>query len=186
MRWRWLLATVLLASLAGCGKSPRCSLAPSCKVEGVAGAVPGVKISISADKCRFAVGEAATFRYDIDVDGSAPAISVPASSGCGHCTARTEDPLTFATVSVAGGTDSSMSYCDCDHGCCPPDVAQTVTLRTGRSSGNLQWPARTWSGPSDTNEQLGEKFRPGCYSVLVSFQGYQAGTVTAALPIVVE
>ena len=186
MRCRWLLATALAALLASCGKSPRCGLAAPCRVEGVSGAVPGVRLSISADKCVFAVGEGATFRYDIDVDASGAAITVPGSGGCGHCSVLTDDPLSFATASVASLGDPSVSYCDCDHGCCPPDVARTVTLRTGRSSGTLQWPGRVWSGPSDTGQQPGGWFPPGCYSVLVTIQGYEAGTVTAALPIEVD
>jgi hypothetical protein len=179
---RPLVLLLLLASALGCGKTSKCPLKPACKVKAV-GTLPGVTVSVSSDKCLFAVGESATFRYDIDVDSAAPSIAVLASQGCGRCGGRSEDPLTFTSARVVGTSDPSLVYCSCDVGCCPPDAARTVALRTGRTSDTLAWPARVWTGPSDTNQPLGRTFPPGCYSVEVDLDGFEAGKVAATLPI---
>lgn len=157
-----------------------------CAVENVTGAVPGVTLAIRSDSCVYKRGTAASFRYEVTASATAPAITVPDSGGgCGECSSRTQDPASFTRWTV-GGTSAggeNQSYCLCDAGCCAPTQMQTIQLDAIESVATIQWQGRTWSGPSDTNNPMGDFFLPGHYDVVVTFQGYAAGTVQASLPI---
>jgi hypothetical protein len=177
---RWL---VLLAA-AGCAGQG----AP-CAVENIAGTLPGVTITVRGDTCSLVRGQSATFSYEVDVSPTVPAIFVQGSGGgCGSCLARTSDPATWITMEIAGTSDSGdpQTYCFCDVGCCAPDVDHTVTMTPGVTTGVITWSGRTWSGPSDTGNPMGDFFEPGLYYVSVMVNGETAGMAVAHLPIEVR
>jgi hypothetical protein len=156
-----------------------------CSVENVTGPVPGVAITVRANSCLLDRGQPATFAWTVTADATVPSLHVAGSSGCGSCLARTTDPSTWVSY-VIDGTSSAgngMCYCLCDVGCCAPDVDRDVQLATGAMSGTIEWSGRTWDGPSDTGNPMGDFFEPGHYQVTVSFDGGAAGTVSASLPI---
>jgi hypothetical protein len=82
-----VLVAVALSSLAACqgfvggghGDDDYVATLPDgpCSTGAVTGTLPGVTISIVAPSCVFHRGEAATFEYEVVVDGNAPAIDVP-------------------------------------------------------------------------------------------------------------
>lgn len=157
-----------------------------CAVEGVTGTLPGVTLTIRADSCVFERGTGGTFTYEVTATADAPAITVPDSGGgCGRCGAYTTDPLSFTRYAIggssAGGTE--QGYCLCDVGCCPPTQERTIQLDAITSTDAFQWSGRTWEGPSDTGNPMGDFFLPGRYEVRVGFSGFAQGGATAVLPI---
>lgn len=157
-----------------------------CAVEDVTGDVPGVTISIRSDACVYARGTAAAFHYEVTASATTPAITIPDSGGgCGDCEGHTTDPASFVRWSI-GGTSAggeSQDYCICDVGCCAPTQTATIQLDALESAATIDWQGREWSGPSDTGNPMGELFLPGRYDVVVTFEGYAAGSVQARLPI---
>jgi hypothetical protein len=156
-----------------------------CSVLDVQGTIPGVSLSIKADRCVYHVGEAAEFTYEVKTDASVPPIESEASVGCGDCSPPSEDPLSFMSYSIGGVSQSGQMqhYCLCDIGCCAPNEATTTQLPATTASAKIQWSGKNWSGPSDTGSPQGEFFPPGKYDVEVSFSGNMQGSVTAKLPI---
>jgi len=156
-----------------------------CEVDNVTGTLPGVTISIHADECTLARGQAAHIVYTVTADATVPAIATPASAGCGECQKRTTDPASWVRWNIGGTAFSgtSQNYCVCDTGCCLPDDAQTIQPAPATETGTIDWDGRTWYGPSDTGNAEGDFFLPGSYGVYVTFDGYDSGNVQAVLPI---
>jgi hypothetical protein len=155
-----------------------------CRVESSDGGIPGVTIQVEGDRCSFPYGQGGAFRYRVTLDRALP-YSVAAGSSCGFCGKYGADAesLVLATVVGAGGA----SYCaSCDVGCCPPDRAGSYALSAQSLNGTLDWPAKSWSGPSDTNAPLGASFPPGASSVIVSLVLPDGRRAVAALPITIE
>lgn len=155
-----------------------------CAVENVTGTVSGVTLAIRSDACVYKRGSSATFRYEVTATANTPPIKVPARTAC-ECSDRTADPASLLHWSIHGTSPAGdeKRYCICDVGCCPPGPAQKIQLDARESSGTIEWPGREWNGPSDTGNPLGDVFPPGRYEVSVIFEGYDAGTVEAKLPI---
>jgi hypothetical protein len=177
---------ILLAlALAACsGKQDT-----SCAVENITGTFPGVSISVRGDTCTLARGQAAVFSYEVTVDPSVPAVLVHGSGpGCGSCLARTSDPSTWVDYEIGGTSASGQSqiYCLCDVGCCAPDTDRTVQMTPGTVTGTIDWSGRTWNGPSDTGQPMGDFFEPGQYFVSVQLWEEGTGSVVARLPIEVR
>jgi len=157
---------------------------PTCRVEGVVGTLPGVRISIEADKCVFRVREGGEFRYRVSVaPGMEPTLHVAAGIDWGDCNICGADPLTCVQEWV--GSDAAH-YCECDIGLCDrPPVDLYVTLLAGDFAGVLVWPGVSWDGPSDTSSPYGPPFPPGSYEVRISLveTGSPGRSVVARLPI---
>ncbi len=180
MRWLLVLVTVMTA----CGtraSSSEVASGPPCGVKDVTGTLPGVRISIEADKCVFKVGEGGTFRYTVVTEASVPAIDIPASVGCGRCSGTSDAPSTFISWMVNG---SGQQFCWCDQGCCAPNPAMTNKPKATTTTGTIEWHGRNWNGPSDFSPNPeGAVFPVGKYGVNVSFEGGSKGRVVATLPI---
>ncbi|MDB4990377.1 MAG: hypothetical protein JWN04_5555, partial [Myxococcaceae bacterium] len=154
-----------------------------CSVDATSHELLGASIHIEADDCSFRSGEGGKFRYRVELPSTID-YAVPASQGCGSCAQDRTDPGALVVARV--GT-SSMQYCPtCDVGCCSPDHAAQWTLKAESYDAVLDWPGRTWSGPSDTNTPLGGAFAPGRYEVDVTLDVPGVGKLTALLPIVVQ
>ncbi len=157
-----------------------------CALENVTGTIPGVSLTVRSSSCVFKRGTPATFTYEVTTTNATPAITIPDSGGgCSSCRGYTTDPITFTGWIIngtsAGGTN--QQYCICDVGCCAPTPEMTVQVNATTSTKTLEWSGKTWSGPSDTGNPMGDYFLPGRYTVHVSFAGFDEGLVEAALPI---
>ena len=157
-----------------------------CALENVTGTIPGVSLTVRSSSCVFKRGTPATFTYEVTTTAATPAITIPDSGGgCGSCRGYTTDPITFTGWIIngtsAGGTN--QQYCVCDVGCCAPTPEKTVQVDATTSTKSIEWSGKTWSGPSDTDNPMGEFFLPGRYTVHVSFAGFDQGLVEVALPI---
>ena len=157
-----------------------------CALENITGTVPGVTLTVRSSSCVFKRGTPATFTYEVTTTGATPAITVPDSGGgCGTCRGYTTDPITFTGWVIYGDSAGGVNqqYCICDVGCCAPTQATTVQVVATTSTKTLEWSGRTWSGPSDTGNEMGDFFLPGRYTVHINFAGFTEGNVEAALPI---
>lgn len=146
--------------------------------------IPGVTIQIEGERCVFAYGQGGSFRYRVTLDRSLP-YNVAMGSSCGFCGkyGSEADSLVRATVVGPGGA----SYCPtCDRGCCPPDRAGSYALSAQSLNGTLDWPAKSWNGPSDTSLPLGATFQRGASTVVVSLELPDGRKASAALPITIE
>lgn len=157
-----------------------------CAVENITGTIPGVTLAIRSSSCVYKRGTPATFTYEVTTTANTPAITVPDSGGgCSSCRGHTTDPITF-TGWIINGTSAggeNQQYCLCDVGCCAPTQEKTVQVVATTSAKTIEWSGKTWSGPSDTGNPMGEFFLPGRYSVHISFTGFSEGLVEATLPI---
>jgi hypothetical protein len=154
-----------------------------CDVDATDDSLPGVTIHVESHRCNFEVGQPGEFTWKVDVAESVT-YQVEASAGCGSCkTWGGNNPGQLVTYRVGTG---DVHYCECDTGCCPPDMSMAYTLEASSGVGRIAWPGRQWDGPSDTNNPLGEPFPAGSYDVEVSLALPGAGSVTAKLPIIVE
>jgi len=178
-----LMASAIVFT-AACGGSGTPS-GPPCSVENVRGTVPGVTISIFADKCVFAPGEKAQFRYEVTTTADVPALATVASQSCGSCRRASGNPESWIhwIIDGRGPSGQSIHYCLCDTGCCPPDEAASFHVDAKTSRGVIDWSGHAWDGPSDTNQPQGDSFPPGDYNVEVTFDAPPTGAVTASLPI---
>lgn len=157
-----------------------------CAVENVTGTIPGISLAIRADSCVFERGSGGRFTYEVTVTADAPPITVADSGGgCGHCGVYSTDPLSFTSYRIAGTSagGESQVYCLCDVGCCAPTQEQTIQLDVTTASDSFEWSGRTWDGPSDFGNPMGEFFAPGIYQVHVELTGFDAGSVSADLPV---
>ncbi len=170
----------ILFLVAACGSDASDPAVP-CGVAGVTGDVPGIAISIRSGSCTYAAGSPATFTYDIVVDASVPTLHYAAEMTT--CTARphpyTTDPTTLIRSTLH---DTESAFCwDCDFECAPAEGAVTLELAPGTTSGTLAWP-----GTEGSPAYHGDVFAPGEYAVRVSFNGGDAGSTVAELPITIE
>lgn len=159
-----------------------CSSEPSapCSVDDVTGDVPGITLAIHSSSCVYAVGEPATFTYDVTVDASVPALHYPAETTT--CTARphpyTTDPTSLVHSTVYG---ADHLYCwDCNFECSPGEGAVTLQLEPATTTHELVWPGTAGAPNAD-----GAVFEPGAYAVRVVLDGGDAGFVAAELPITI-
>ncbi|HSD88319.1 MAG TPA: hypothetical protein VLB44_12415 [Kofleriaceae bacterium] len=189
------LPFVLLAACHGtvqtassdAGEPPYTQMLPDgpCAIEGITGPVAGVSLSIRGATCVIHRGIGATFTFEVTTN-NVPVIAVPGSGGgCGPCAAHSADPLTFIVWNIYGTSPggAEQRYCECDGGCCPPTTDATVQVTSTTIGDTITWSGRTWSGPSDTNNPMGDFFLPGRYGVFVAFIGYDQGETVATLPI---
>jgi hypothetical protein len=180
------MRALYLVVLAGCSTHTQTLPDGACAVEGITGTIPGVTLAIRADSCVFQRGSGGRFTYEVTATADAPAIPVPDSGGgCSECSVYSADPISFTDYRI-GGTSAggeSQQYCLCDQGCCAPTLEHMVELDAMTSTRSFMWSGRTWSGPSDTGNPMGDFFLPGRYDVLVGFSGFAAGSVSATLPI---
>lgn len=156
-----------------------------CAVEGVTGTIAGVTLAIRSASCVYKRGTPAKFTVEVTTSASVPPITIPTSAGCGDCHGYSTDPLTFASYYIAGTSPGGTAerYCECDVGCCAPDVEHQVQVDATTKTFTIDWSGREWTGPSDTGNAMGDFFVPGRYSVYATFAGFAAGNVEAALPI---
>jgi hypothetical protein len=162
------------------------SLAPAdvpCSVDATSNELGGARIHIEADDCHFRAGEGGKFRYRVELP-STLAYQTTASTSCGSCAQDRTDASQLVVARVGTG---ETHYCPtCDVGCCGPDRAAEWTLHAKTFEAVLDWPGRSWNGPSDTSAPLGSTFAPGSYQVDVTLAVPGVGKLTALLPIVVE
>ena len=155
-----------------------------CAVESSDGGIPGVTIQVEGDRCSFRYGQGGAFRYRVTLDRALP-YSVALGSSCGFCGKYGSDAESLVRATVLGS--SGASYCaSCDVGCCPPDRAGSYALSPQSLNGTLDWPAKSWNGPSDTSAPLGASFPPGASSVIVSLVLPDGRRAAATLPITIE
>jgi hypothetical protein len=157
-----------------------------CALANVTGTIPGVSLTVRSSSCVFKRGTPATFTYEVTTTAATPAITIPDSGGgCSSCRGYTTDPITFTGWIINGDSAGGehQQYCICDVGCCAPTPEETVQVAATTSMKTIEWSGKTWSGPSDTDNPMGEFFLPGRYTVHVSFAGFDEGLVEAALPI---
>jgi hypothetical protein len=155
----------------------------ACESDSQDSGIPGVSIHIAGARCSFLFGQGGTFRYRVALDQTL-SYHVPQETGCGGCRAFGSglQSLVHATVSGAG-----VSYCpDCDVGCCAPADEASYDVSAQSVEGILEWPGRSWSGPSDTGQALGAFFSAGDYFVTISVSTPDGKTASGRLPIRVE
>jgi hypothetical protein len=169
--------TALIEAGCGSGGSPMESPCSACSPPG---SIAGVSVCVSASTCVYEQGKGGTFKYEVTVGPDAPLLHIEATTGCSFCGQFSSEPLSFINYAITG---DGAQYCLCDTGCCPPKVAQEITLKQGKFEGSFDWPGKQWSGPSDTGNPLGAPFPPGSYTVAVTFSGAAEGAVAANLPI---
>lgn len=178
------IASLLL--LVGCTSSMTNEPSEPCEVRDVTGSVPGVSITIQADSCVVLRGHGINFQYSVTTTAEVPAIAVPATSSC-DCSRRSTQISSWTGWIINGMTSGgeSQQYCLCDTGCCAPQGASTIQPEIGVFDDEVQWSGRTWNGPSDTGQGMGDYFDAGTYAFRVGFAGYGAGSVSAELAFTV-
>jgi hypothetical protein len=148
-----------------------------------------VRIHIEGDRCQFPYGQGGTFRYRVTLERAIP-YRVAGGTSCGFCNRLGADvkSLTRAVV-VSTGEGGLISYCaDCDVGCCPPNREAAYELGVQTYEGTLEWPARSFSGPSDTSQKPGAFFPvgPGLVMITVQLPDTTEPAAIAKLPITID
>jgi hypothetical protein len=156
-----------------------------CGVEGITGTIPGVTLTIRSSSCVYPYGTPATFTFEVTTAANVPPITLPNTSGCSLCALFSPDPLSFTSYTIGGTSAGAVPqrYCECDVGCCAPTHGETIDVDVTTKSTDFDWSGRTWNGPSDTGNPMGDFFLPGRYDVHLTFGGFDAGNVQAVLPI---
>ncbi len=183
---RALVGVLPVILVAGCSTShstlPDGSTPNACSVDATDPSLPGVTLHVEADACTFDEGEGGVFRYRLTLPSPID-FAVDTFPGCGACAAYSSDPASLLGFVVGSGL---VRYCRCDEGCCAPQEPASYTIAAGTVEGSFEWPGRTWNGPSDTDNPLGDPFPPGDYPVTVTFAVPGGGSVEAVLPIIVR
>ncbi|MGE0549768.1 MAG: hypothetical protein AB7O24_19480 [Kofleriaceae bacterium] len=155
------------------GKADSPSQGPSCEAEKAVTCVsddiwwlPGVRIEVHPEKWSYTLDEVAagiSIPYRVVVDQ--PINNVISGD---HCIEPGQSGLRLQQRVIGSG----QSYCDCDHGVCPTQDPDPVTLMPGvYEEAPLEWTGRNWGGPSDFGDPMGPPFPAGSYNVKITTFG---------------